>query len=395
MKTTPIILLISLLFVVSCGTPVSKTAKQQSEDNIVYNLDLKELSLSGTGSENQIYLNDLAKQITFVPLELTPQSILGSFAMKLFPAKDGYLISEGVFGDFKLIKFDSTGRCMNTIFRKGNGPGELPRASRWAARNSRDLLCLFGQGKIVVNSLDGKHQGDIRPDKNYGMIEPLNNGGYVCSDIFREDDQQATPYLTFLDDDGQVIHSILYKDDKRRFSKIREGGDTRIVYETYRLTGNYDGDVLFKDIFNDTIYKIKDCNNISPYIVLNRGELMPTEADFRDYKSNSERLHILDYGETSDLFTVKYIYNGEVYCAIFDKTSTQAILNVKIEDMLSATANYRLFSKYRTPQNEVLTLHIIGLSKNKIYCMIQSSDAAKFIPNIDENSNPVVMVVDL
>lgn len=148
-------------------------------------------------------------------------------------------------------------------------------------------------------------------------------------------------------------------------------------------------------MFNDTIYRIRGVDDIRPYICINRGKLTPKVEDANDEERKAETIYVRYVGETKNYFFFKFAYNKAYYTIIWNKATNQLIANTAITDPYAFEVNYKLFAKYRTPNGEEVMVNIVSLTADRMYGILRTSQAMKFVPGVTENSNPVILVIDL
>jgi hypothetical protein len=224
----------------------------------------------------------------------------------------------------------------------------------------------------------------------------LNDGNYVANTQIYGTGEIDIPYLQFFNSKGEIVRSLNYSQKQDIFFEMPEGGYNGPL-EAYGLYKSYSNDALFHDMFNDTIYRIKDAYTIEPYICLQRNKLMPDVRDMDDRRKKAKTVFFRNISETKDYFLVKYNYNEAIYNTIWSKSSGRMIVNTEsnYEDKDIITVNYPHFAKYRTPRGNDILVGIIHVTSDRFYCAVRHADAMGFIQEVNDESNPALMIVEL
>jgi hypothetical protein len=350
-----------------------------------------------TVAADTFLLNTLAKTVRFITLEVTDRSLLSDLNFSVQQMDDHYIASSGVFRYAKpIMQFDSAGYFVKQLLQLGDGPIELPGISSWFINDSLKKITANSGPKVVTYSFqENKWQTILL--KNYIVNAILlNDGNYVANTTVYGTGEVDIPYLQFFNSKGEIIKSQNYPQERDIYFEIPEGGYNGPL-EAYGLYQSYSNDALFHDVFNDTIYRIKDMHTIEPYICLQRNKLMPDVRDMNDRRKKAKAMFFRNISETKNYFLVKYNYNDAIYNAILSKSSGEMIANTgsNYEDKNIITVNYPHFAKYRTPQGNDILVGITRVTSDRFYCTVRHSDAMEFIPGVNDESNPVMMIVEL
>jgi len=190
---------------------------------------------------------DIVKDIEFVPLEMTDESIVGSVSKIKF-YNTFMLVLDGQTKS--IFIFDDKGKYIRKISRVGKGPGEYNDIDDFCVHPTTGMITIVTSfGKIITYSFDLKEFKEYN-DVPYAVgIEQFNNGYYAITSIEKE----ANLYI--LDANMKIVHKGLANPFpmpiilNKSFSKY---GDTILC----RLPTHY----------NDTIYQITP-NSFRPWRV--------------------------------------------------------------------------------------------------------------------------------
>ncbi len=330
---------------------------------------------------------DVIKDIEFVPLEMTDESIVGKiYKIQLYK---NYLIiydrqTESIF------IFDNNGKYIRKISRKGRGPGEYNEIVDFCVHPKTGMITIACSGKIITYSFDLKEFKEYNDVPYVAGIEQFNNGYYAITAIEKE----ANLYI--LDTNMKIIHKGLANPFpmptifNKSFSKY---GDTILC----RLPTHY----------NDTIYQITP-NSFRPWRVpdfeVHPDYSNPTkylEPDSRGFQSyNCSDMQIwggFPYSETNQFIIFGMIYpkyrEGNVCYVLYSKKNKTVKIFSSLQNkpfgcpvtfcgvpdnkgrIVSATdPNYILESKIT--KDDPITLRVKELKKQ-----------------LNEESNPVITFI--
>lgn len=355
-----------------------------------------EETLSKSKEHSDFCINDLAKDITFIPLETGGDSPFLNYHMyfTLNMIDDYFIITSGVM-DMSLPAslYDSSGHFIKNLIHRGRGPKELFSILSHANTNdSLKTLSVLGETKIVTYSFKENMTKDIPLDKFMNYATLLNDGNCVvlpavhCSD-------EAEPYLQFINNKGKVIKSLTYPKGTEEKSYQIKQGDMPRPKESYTLSSNYNGHAIFKDVFNDTIYQIENLNDIKPYIILNRNSLLPKAKDVYDQNAKDKTVYIYKIAETQKYFFIQYVYQTSHHMSIWSKHTCEMIANY--QPIKGGFNSFNIFATYKAPDGRDIKIGLENFTKDKIYGVMTASDASSFLENVAEDDNPVLMVIDL
>jgi hypothetical protein len=152
------------------------------------------------------------------------------------------------------------------------------------------------------------------------------------------------------------------------------------------------GKLLFKDCFGDTIYQITAEKDI-PYLVLNKGKYkMPLEiASTLDilYKEGHHYIQ-QDYCIIASRYCfLSFNYDNKKFYDIWDMPDSRLVYRNIVQSQRDAIG-------FPVKLNDK-TIHVwIDFAKdNLIYCVVSPEDALELIPTLPEDTNPVILEIEL
>lgn len=341
-------------------------------------------------------INSIARSIKLIPIETSDDFLLYNDVIKIEKINDGYLISSSsIFTAFhSIMLFDSAGYFMNYLQKIGQGPKELPYISEWSYNYSAQLLVASTGYQIILYSFEDNTSNKYTLNGFFSDFCLLNDGSIVClPSVFGKEDAGA-PYLHFLNQEGKIVRSICYN-QKRNIAYDFPEGKTLAHAEKYSLYPSYSGDVIFKDIFNDTIYKIRSMDEINPYIILHKGEFTPTLKDVNNPTTSAQKVKLTQILDTKKYFIITYEYKSDIYTSIWDKQTLRLIANTIHPSRPSKLSNFIGYTNYLTHTGKKIVISISSYFDGKLYCVIDAEQAMEILPEIKEDDNPVIMVVEL
>ncbi len=387
---------VCLSLLAACRSGKHNTENTITSD-IVYVFDL-ENSIGVSNAADSVLLNDIiVGDLRFVTLE-TPADISIPAVDHQFAATENAFVISGGIMPYNIIQFDSEGKFVRELVRQGRGSGELMNIAYWNLNNTLDEVCVSCDYKFVVASLDGNKKQDIVPWEMSGLNTlPLNDETFVLSKIAgMGQSNEKTPYLTFVNAEGQVIHRLDYGASRNPddYTYSISGRDVKPPYERYLLSSVYDGGVLFQDIFNDTIFYIKSSKEMFPHMVLKRGKYFPKAADANDAARKAGQIYLRNMMETEKYVFLRYFHDNRLYSDIWDKSTLKLVSRVETPtdfEWLARTFDMR----YALPDGSEAVLNVAYSDKDKLYCLLEPAVARNFVEGITDDSNPTVMIATL
>lgn len=374
------------------------TRKNDSSDsNKIYFLDFERYLRDASET---FTINSIAKKISFIPLETSDKAMLTTENFKVVKINEHYYISSSLSpAASNIMMFDSTGCFTDYLIQAGRGPKELAYILGWSLNQNLQQFVVFGIGEVLLHSVVENITSKYGLAESLYMTQVLNDGNIVgIPGLYKE--KTDTPYLKFLNHKGEIVKSLFYSAEHNVTYHVPENTGNIGPLENYGLYSNYFGNALFKDMFNDTIFCIRSLNKIEPYIIMNRGSFAPKVKDALDKAAKAKTIMIRGVLETGKYFFITYAYKDIMFCAVWDKETVALIDNVKAENIdehqvIISNRNSNGFTKYQTPNGKEILVAISSYADNKLYCFIDASDAMKFLPDIKEDDNPIVMVIEM
>lgn len=373
----------------SCITSGTKKSRVNvmSIEKSMYEFDLQAVVKQQYG--DSITLNSIAQKINFIHLQSGRSSNLTT--LNLILDRVGNKLIASSLRSF-VMQFDSAGNYEKKLVDIGRAKNEIQgRLYQWTFQNNQVTLCQ-GNKMITYNPLSGKTKGYLSKQYYYNAIL-LRDGNYVALPNLGPE-MKEDRYLDFLKTGYEIVKSVSYTSSRNIYYRVHDSYTGRL--ETYGLYPSYTEDALFKDLFNDTIYKIKDINTIMPYICLKRGDLAPNVGSVIDEPDNKGFIYIKNVAESERYVFVNYSFQESMFSVVLEKATGNPLILTEME-FKNATSiiNCRYFIDYVTPIGKKIKVGIVNVLGDRVYCVVRPEDALDFMPQMSEYDNPLVLEVIL
>lgn len=176
----------------ACGEKRANVSVDETQ-TITVPVDFKELQ------DAKIQLSDFVDSVVWIPLELTPECVIGKISHVYFSDRS-ILVTDSKAGT--LLFFDRNGKYRYKIDHRGRGTGEYAAIRHALYDSARHRIWVYDDilSKVICYTLDGTLIREI----------PNFNEGYVIRDLV---DLPDSRFLCYTDDgfvgQGQGIDSSL------------------------------------------------------------------------------------------------------------------------------------------------------------------------------------------
>ena len=276
---------------------------QQKEPN---NIPL----VSSTSYDRELKLSDVAKGITYIPLETNENCLIGKIYSFTLSKEFIFVNNSGV-----ILQFSSKGKFIRQLTKNGQGPGEGTVANIAIDEETRLIYCQFSYTyDITVSNFEGKH---IRTIKNPFAKETIMNpptGGMIV--------YNGNILFAFTDENGQMPY---------KYAVVNSHGEIQhreINYEKYFLKERilessispspffcYNSSVFFKHEYNDTIFKINQDHTCSPLYVCNLSKQITMEENMK------AGAYVIKYSELSGKNMINVVRESDEYIYVYHTNS--------------------------------------------------------------------------
>lgn len=384
-----LIALFALTFIIAC-----QSNNGQKKESDFFHIDIP-LAIE---HQKDIPLSEIAESIIYIPLETNPDGLLGYVTKVVFTSSAIYVSDPN-----RILKFTPDGKFIRQIGNKGNGPGEYNGVSDFCVAENQSSLFIgdFGHNGILKFDTIGNYQKSIET-------------GIISSKLKYIEPDKLLHYYTQLGIDGN--HSYIQLTDlefnpiAKYKNQVLETGNWSIgvgpVYQYNKLA-------YYRQNYNDTVYQIT-ADKLVPRGILTIGKyLFPKDfsigmgGDNEDIekarKPAKDKLTFHSIFE-SDQFMIIKLTQGiartyENPPIILYKKKSKEVLASNSSGFVNDIDNGPSFiPKYRINDNLYID-YVEALNfKTKILDEAfdsQSDNLLKLANSLNENDNPVLMLVKL
>ena len=216
-----------------------------------------------------------------------------------------------------IIIFDKSGKYINSITKKGRGPGEYQYISDFMFDEKTKEITICDNDRLRKYSFTGNFISEQKLDSRVDKSVRLKNGNLVVEKKLPTDNPLTNYHIRVLTEKLEVI--------AKRLPIITPGGPGfGLEGQIYRTALNKDYAYFFS-YTGDTIYHITD-NNIKPvYLLKYDREIITTTDGTGTYKSDpDESYRQISYYEIGDISLLFFNYRNQGYCFSFNQLTGQS-----------------------------------------------------------------------
>lgn len=335
-----------------------------------------EIVLDETEAKDSVKLTDIVEDYRFIPLETSEASLIGGVNKVRF--YDGKIFVLDMMKSRSLFVFSDKGEFLYKIGRQGKGPGEFLLPMNFTFdKKKKEVIVVDGQRKqLLFYTVKGDFKRNLRLDYFVVGATVINNEMLALIASGFDD------YLILSDTLGVKKKSFFpFKETGRRVMQdnpFQTFNDSIQLFRVFKVDTTY----TYK---RDTIYKL---NKISI-------------SAYRKISYTEKGSSVIDYHETGDQILLS-IYNvrDKHYQVLISKQTGNKIY-LKRGKLINDIYYYNrgFYAKATTDNNEfVASINPAGL----LNAMEKLPEGTKIeskmrdlVAEIDENSNPVLMVAKL
>jgi hypothetical protein len=356
-----------------------------------------------------IYLSQIIENAEYIPLEMTANSVVSHPEYSV--VTDDYIIVRNILPQ-QILLFDRTkGKFIKGVGRQGRGPdeyGQIPVDNFYNSEKNIIYAYDTPRKQILFFNLDGRKFSSIKFPL---WVEPQVKGGYLSVNYGSYLDSVTfacrVPNYSGIEKKKLIIYSA--DSILRIFPNYLRWGDGKgeitsgkAIFSTNFM--RWDNNLYFKEIFNDTLFKVTKTALI-PRLVFNggkysfpyelQGDILPPLNAQRDY------FLITDIDENSRYLFFQLLYKSKTYTGFYNKLS-------KTTSICDSSDGKR--SELIDDINNFLPITPFGFTKNnEMVAALKAEDIKKWIDanpeklkslgkkfpwlnKIDELSNPVIFI---
>lgn len=298
--------------------------------------------VGSVGNYQKVYCSELFLSIELIPLETTDECLLA------VPNRPGIIMNEDFiviaytfFHNFQLYSFDRTGKFLNKIGQKGQGPGDYIGISKFFFKNNTTVFVSEIGEKILEYELHGKFIRSIRKPNIEG--QKLHFISYVSDNMFIGSlpNYGKNKHNHFLfDDKGNIVKSFpnhFFFNREGKWMSSFDGG-----LEPFGI----DERLYLKNYVNDTLYCLEN-SVMQPAFVFGLGKYTFDKESIVSEHGNAtvERSLIISYL----MGTPKYLFYEVLIPEILPRPKVNPVFSQRLNKLV--TWNSSAYGIYNMEEN--------------------------------------------
>ncbi|MBN2818550.1 MAG: 6-bladed beta-propeller [Bacteroidales bacterium] len=323
---------------------------------------------------SEVNLSEIAESVQLIPLE-TNDSCLVSYITSL-DLCDNYIFI--CSGNRSVMQFDNKGKFIRQIGREGKGPAEyiFPGNITCNAKNQR--IYIAAQQQILCFGFDGKYISSIKLPQLIEYITVINNQLLAFYTKFGEkiDDKMINRSLANIySTDGKLVDSLEIKNIELDNISGTINPGAHYLSQAAGHDYFYYPVLISEPVTRDTLYQFARDQQFIPRYKIDFGINNIDEI-------KKKKLLIKNIYRTDRYLFTEYYYEGKPLFFCYDlKNNTQQNTANGFYDDLHQITNIVLYPVKHTP--------------NLMYAIKNAYELSDKNEGIDENDNPVLMLVKL
>jgi hypothetical protein len=346
-------------------------------------------------------LSEIATDIGYIPLETTPNSIMGRIInVKI---RNNYIYIATV--DNKIFCFDGTGRYLFNLNKAGRGPEEYLYCSEFDVNESNSILAVTGTKEIILYN-------QVPTGFNFLRRIKLNESPQILNFVGQNDNillQYSNPYGTnpiskeLINLKGETLLSW------PNFMKFQIQEKIMVLSRYENTSFNFKNDLYLKEVGNDTIFRFNG-NKLDPVLIFdtkNKRVSPEVRANVKYYADHMYEYYILQkfFGSARFIYYTAAFNKDYNIAGIYDKVKkTRYSVPGKefFKDDISGGINFEpQYCNDGTFYSWVDAITFKNYSSGEIFNKTKVRNPAKheslknLAQKITENDNPILIAVKI
>ena len=399
-KTSHWMLISSLLLLFSCYLPTGcRDVDNQSSVSIII-VDTKK-----SYPKNELILQDFMN-VEYIPLETTDDFLTQGIVLAV--GKDVMLVKNAK-NDGTIFVFDSNGKALRTINRRGQGGEEYAYLWQIMLDDENNEIFINSSGKILVYDLFGKFKRSLpykfKGGTDFMSIINFDKGSILCNDnsFASNDSIKNPPFVIISKQDGNILKEIAIS-SQQKIEELKRINHNDMVLTTYGKKFPDSPITQFHDSWlltvysNDTVFRYTRDHKLIPFMVRtpsiesDNAEYFISSVFFTDryYFIHTEKSEPEAKGDNPDnaylFYPMKYLMYDRQEKKIYENTVYNAdFASKRIVRMFPRnTSNDEIAFWAKIDAYELIEAYEKGQLKGKL------KDIAS---KLDAEDNPVIMLV--
>ena len=260
MKKIYLLLLFGIIFLLSCSNNSRNSLVNDNKTidsvKLPYLIDIeKQLK-----KEKSVLLSSIGKELEYIPLETTPNSMMGDILNIKFTTDYIFLTANPANG---LLQFDRKGKFIRIVGSRGRGPGEIDLIVNMSVLSDKKLIIVqtnVGR-KLLYFTFDGDFVKTITFTSYVPYVKVLRDGKYLTHD---DGGSGKNEYTFCLVNEKMDTISVLKNYNHWVYTQKMMIGIGFPQFVPYYESG---GRNYFKTMYNDTVFSVLSDKIIPSYYI--------------------------------------------------------------------------------------------------------------------------------
>lgn len=326
----------------------------------------------------------IIKDIEYVPLETTDQSLLGSIKKVLFKNNKFYILDTSENNGVYI--FDRKGRFLSAINKQGEAPDEYIELMDMDVDNEGNVYIADNarMNLLKYNPSNSELQEIIHTGIHFFEFACLDSHSFLLRDVF--DPKEAKAKLANYDATSKKLEPIL----KSQASAINEMSIMKCSKHYLYRSGNQ---IYYNERFTPEIYSLSTEGKLtSAYSIHSDSYIQEDEL------KGMENKPLKFIQETTHIKDITCLYENETYfiCAPFIVPSSKYVLIPKESPQQTKIINL-------TDKKEFIgTSQIEGVAEDKFITILTPANASEeilskepLLKSLEDDSNPVLVLFSI
>lgn len=356
------------------------------------------------GKSKEIPISNIAKDIRFIPLKTNENCLFGTDISKVEIVNNTLFISDYNY----IFKYDLNGSFITRIGKKGRGPGEYAKGFQTFLID-KNKQYLFGfdllDQKMMEYDFDANFIREVKVVFLPGPAEWSKNGNIAVYNMSFTYEKEPWHDFYLLDQNAKTIQ-------KNRFKIQTDKKYGLMIYPAvfYR----YRGKTRYKNPYENTIYELDEKGRTTPVYELDYGkyekyndvddveiQIKNNVGTNRSNPKSFEKIGLLGLSEIDKYLFIYYGHQEQRKVGVFDKTSG-TFYNL-------FAPNFDLYGFHDDLYGGLPLFPKAGIGESYFYQYYSAFEFKEYLisaksvkpelnkiaEEIDENDNPVLMLVKL
>ena len=352
--------------------------------------DLPVINFSSAITRNvpdRISWNDLAEEITFIPIETSDEVLLGNSVEVFHVSDDSYWVVDRTPMSRQVIfRIDRNGKAITQLSRYGRGPGEVLYIE--------DIYA--DQGRGIIKAYDGESKVLVEWDLTGRLIRETNLRGKVTSSRLISGD-----YSVFAGMQGSgCMHKIIVTDSESNIIYGMYPDDLSDRWTATDVSRTFNSDMAIIDTGDDDeiVFRITD-KGVEPLFVLRMGSWrrQPGEPSPLNWRlPNGEpppKISTRTIGSIPNYYIIRYRRMDKErdegwYCDLWSK-ATQQIISRRIGSSEYVGLGLTLAS------GKTINASPTYIYGDTVVMLIQADEVYDAMDGMKRDDNPVIVHIKL